>query len=581
MESTKETIINFSGKTLESMYDNEPKSTRDDTCRQYILNSIFPLKIGEYVIFQKDKMRIVKAVDAEKQYINRFPEKLKRWYKKSNDIIFYDLTSDSSTDVIVNRAVETINVAPRIKAEYKPYKSFTDEQKSKVNIILDHILTVNCSNDKEQYNYLLKIIKNMCNGVKNNIIVVLSGISEGTGKSAVTSFLQHHVIGSDATCLGEPNMIDKGFNYPMHGKRFILFEEIDRCMKSDKAISTLKTWSTEKSMTYEDKGQTQFQSINYHTIWGTSNDITHNVNSNGRRYFLLDVSSEKKGDTNHFQKLNEAFRDDIGSCFYSYLQDNVTVENDFGQKADIIMPITKNKKSAIAELLPKPLVFIKETYVVKNLSICSQLKDLYAEYEMHGKYFKMGIRKFSDYLRESPLKKHISLVGGYSRLKINANELREVYTTNNWLTEFDEIKNNINKKDIRCQIEEYENEIKRLKNLLDNKHKDTDEDEYDAYDYGIEKSKQSVFIADDDDDDDSDDDSYKSILKTNILLYLDQAMKKHEQKPVEEKPKKINKKVEKIDNESDNDSDIDSDSADETDNESVYDSDNGFGVDYV
>ena len=109
-------------------------------------------------IFQKDKMRIVKAVDAEKQYINRFPEKLKRWYKKSNDIIFYDLTSDSSTDVIVNRAAETINVAPRIKAEYKPYKSFTDEQKSKVNIILDHILAVNCSNDKEQHGFLLKII---------------------------------------------------------------------------------------------------------------------------------------------------------------------------------------------------------------------------------------------------------------------------------------------------------------------------------------------------------------------------------------------------------------------------------------
>jgi hypothetical protein len=103
--------------------------------------------------------------------------------------------------------------------------------------------------------------------------------------------------------------------------------------------------STEKFIKYEDKGKPSFESSNDHTIWATSNDSSCFSNSDGRRCFPLDVSPEMKGNVNYFNKLYSCFNNEVGSAFYSYLIDNIIIENNF--VADAMMPMTNNKKQAI------------------------------------------------------------------------------------------------------------------------------------------------------------------------------------------------------------------------------------------
>lgn len=457
--------INFCLKELQKVYEQSAiiyKQNRDLTAsKKYILERLFPLNNSECVcVFRANKLEVLEKSIFIDQIRNRFPcNDIIEWYKHTVDIDYYNLTIEPLNPNIIfkNNNENFINNFVKSKAVYSKYADQPENIKNSVQLILNHLKVVNCNNDIKQFEYLLKIIKNMCLGVKNNIAVLMRGIAEGTGKSTFCTFLMKHVIGCENTCVGDPSMIKKGFNYGMYTKRFVYFEEIPIFeSKSYSQISTtFKRWITEDYINYEEKSKPIFSSKNIHTIWVLSNENCIE-NDDGRRWFCLDINPRMKGNTEYFNKIySNCFNDAVGNGFFSYLIDNVEIPNNW--VADANMPMTSNKKDSCAEKLDKVYEFIKTNYVLKGLGINSSISDLVHEYNETGLYYKMSTVTFNKYLKENKDFVDKLVIGHQSKpyLRISKGELLNIFKNNNWIHSTDEF----NAKPKNCDSEKMYDEL--------------------------------------------------------------------------------------------------------------------------
>ena len=119
-----------------------------------------------------------------------------------------------------------INLCPQLPI-YKPYKDFTDDVKSKVEIFLSFVKEVLCNNNLEIYNYLLKWLSNLSKGNKNDCALVLKTLTKGVGKSTLTTMLMDYVLGNDLCIETGSGPIKSNFNSILGGKLLVVFEEIE------------------------------------------------------------------------------------------------------------------------------------------------------------------------------------------------------------------------------------------------------------------------------------------------------------------------------------------------------------------
>ena len=469
-------IKNFSTANLHEIYNSEDtipdgKLFKKDLtyCKEYILESIFPLSDGDNICyFEDNKLQISSLPTFNTMFFNRFPcKELKEWFRTSPEIIYFKLHSAKS-DVVADYEKKILYNCPTIKAVYKSYNTFETKVKNQCKMVMDHIKNNNCGGDNIQFEYLLKIIKRMCLAEKNNIAVLIKSYEEGCGKSTFLKFLEKYVIGEQSTCIGTSKMVISGFNIPMFNKILIKFEELP-CFSRDqfKGISgNFKTWITEDFINYEEKGKSSFNSYNCHTMVVISNEECI-ANDDGRRWFILDqATSSFKDDEEkikYFNKLySECFNQEVGNCFYSYLIDNVNIPKNFDPSSN--MPLTKNKKVSLSQKLAKPFVFLKDSYLLKEMDINMKMKDLYREYTEANLYYKMNVETFNKHITESVLKKFIIESGGYKKLKIKHTDLKAIYEKNNWISDFDEYE----KGELQTELEEQdESEIKTLKQEIE------------------------------------------------------------------------------------------------------------------
>jgi hypothetical protein len=469
-------VKNFEISELTKIYENSGTYTEGkllkrllDDSKTYIIETIFNLDDGRTKCIFADTKAIIMDKDQFNDMIyNRFPcKELKEWFKISPDIKFFKLSSEKS-DCIVNYQIKKVFNTPIIKAKYSKYESFSEKAKYGCKLMLNHIKDINCGGDEIQSNYLLKLIKRMCLGVKNNVCVVIKTFGQGNGKSTFLKFLEQRVIGECNTCIGTSRMVLSGFNYPMYGKILVKFEELPCFSKEQyKGISgCFKNWITEDYINYEEKGKPSFDAYNCHTMFILSNNDCID-DDDGRRYFVIDHTNKFVDDETakkkHFDTVySNCFYDDVGNCFYSYLMDNINIDDKFDPNSQ--MPMTKNKIVSTAQKLAKPFIFIKEKYILKGLNINKKLKDLFQEYIDENKYYKMNIETFNKHLRESQLLKYISLSGGYYKIKASVKDLKEIYVKNNWISEFDEYESD--SLDLEIQ-DNHANEISELKKIIE------------------------------------------------------------------------------------------------------------------
>jgi hypothetical protein len=187
--------------------------------------------------------------------------------------------------------------------------------------MLDYIYEVLAYNNKPIYEHLLKWLSNMMKGNKNDACIVLKTYFEGVGKSTLPQFINKHVLGNKLTLETGSEPLISRFNSILSGKLFVYFEELETFSVAQwmGVSSVLKRLITSEFTTYEGKGTDRYEAENINNYFILSN---HDVQDEGRRFFVLDINVARMHDKEYWKKLyGECFNDDVGYAFYCYLRE--------------------------------------------------------------------------------------------------------------------------------------------------------------------------------------------------------------------------------------------------------------------
>ena len=412
---------NFDLKKIKTLNYEEQKN--------YISKYFIPLTNGAHCRLLNGKYDIIDKTILNDTYLNRCDKKLKNYYHTEID--------ELKTVVFeINKPVfyeSNINLCPQLPT-YKPYKDFTDDIKSKVEIFLSFIKEVLCNQNMIIYNYLLKWLSNLSKGNKNDCALVLKTLTKGVGKSTLTTMLMDYVLGNDLCIETGSGPIKSNFNSILGGKLLVIFEEIETFTQSEwSAVDCrLKRQITSNKIILEKKGQDCIEATNINNYILLSN---HDVCDDDRRYFVLDVSTHRKGDRKYWSNIyDNCFNKDVGSALYSYLRE-INTDNFHPQD----YPITKNKLKSISKRLDNVYLFLKNEFILQNKDIKERLTDLYNSYKVFcSDINKKPCGKFDFVSKLSEIQINHFDSCGNKKYKVSLDTLKEIADKNNWITELDE-----------------------------------------------------------------------------------------------------------------------------------------------
>lgn len=196
---------------------------------------------------------------------------------------------------------------------------------SKIDIILNHIKKVWCSNNIEHYNYMLNWFRKILTKPteKSKIALVLKSSEKQIGKGIIINdFLIPFVIGNQySMSVAGLNSVSAKFNQLLMNKLFINCDELSTLEGNyHNNFDILKKRITDKTINIEIKGGRSFIYPDYSNyVFCTNNDFTIKVEQGDSRYFMLECSPCYKGDFNYFNKLSKALNQESANHFLTYI----------------------------------------------------------------------------------------------------------------------------------------------------------------------------------------------------------------------------------------------------------------------
>lgn len=413
--------------TVELDWDKSSKLQID-----YFTKYFYKLDTGN-ILFRKgpNNYQILDYQSFNRTFLKITNDKFKKYWDLSNTNI-YELVIDPKAEFIEGT---NINSFPGFM---HPTPTGEPTEKSKgLKMMLKFIKDV-MSSSNEQFNFLIKWFANIAHGNKNTSILYVKSSTQGIGKSTLTDFLCTHVFGTKITlptCNSQP--IKTSNNSILCGKILVCFEELANSSVGEwsEINSKLNTMATESTLMFCDKYIKQYEAKNINSYIINTNDNAIK-NLEGRRYFVVDVSTKYKGNHAFFNKLRKTcFNDDVGKEFYHYLL-SIDV-SDFNSQ---MFPVTENKKLASDDNLNPAFKFIKFNYILKNIDIDMRTKDLYNQYisycRMINYKYTLTKNKFIRLLKEVGL--NWKKVNNTPTYQFTVDQLTTVAEKFNWMSDFDE-----------------------------------------------------------------------------------------------------------------------------------------------
>lgn len=185
----------------------------------------------------------------------------------------------------------------------------------------DHLANIVCGRNWDYSQYLVKLLARMVQrpDEAGEVVIVLRG-KEGVGKSAV-GLLMRRIFGQHGMVVSSGKHLVGDFNE--HLRDVVFLEASEAVFAGDKqAASALKALATENTMVIEAKGVNATVVKNRLHILMTSNeDWVVDAGPESRRYFVLDVSDEKRGDRQYFKALFDQLNSDasVGGFLHELL----------------------------------------------------------------------------------------------------------------------------------------------------------------------------------------------------------------------------------------------------------------------
>ncbi len=147
---------NFSLEKIKTLSQIEAKA--------YLIKYFVPLSNGNHAMLINGKYEVKEDNEVKKAYLNRISKELYNYYFKEYTqikTITYKLNQPTFFD-------DKINLCPKMKHNYKPFKEFSKDICSKVQIGLNFISEIRCTDNKESFEFILKWMANTIQGNKNN-----------------------------------------------------------------------------------------------------------------------------------------------------------------------------------------------------------------------------------------------------------------------------------------------------------------------------------------------------------------------------------------------------------------------------
>lgn len=168
-----------------------------------------------------------------------------------------------------------------------------------------HIKTIICSGDQSHFDYLMGWMARMIQfpHLQGEVAVVLRG-DLGTGKGTLGHALLS-LVGRHGMHISSPKHLTGNFNGHLRDCVYLFSDEA--FYAGDKAgISTLKALITERWITIEEKFMPAVQAPNrLHILMCSNLDWVVPAAQGERRFFVLDVSSVRKGDLDYFEAIDK------------------------------------------------------------------------------------------------------------------------------------------------------------------------------------------------------------------------------------------------------------------------------------
>ena len=203
----------------------------------------------------------------------------------------------------------------------------------------------------------------------------------------IFDFLKKYVIGLGLFLEEGSGPLKSNYNAILGGKLLVVFEELESFNRNEwmAVSSVLKKIATSDSYALEDKFVKRYQAENINNyVLNSNNDAIKD--DDGRRYFILDVNHQYKGNKAYFGNLRAtSFNHLVGEAFYTYMLEidtNGFIPQDY--------PDTKSKLNSFAKRLDREYEFIKEGFILPRIDLNHKTKELYDMYKQfcHMKSYK-------------------------------------------------------------------------------------------------------------------------------------------------------------------------------------------------
>ncbi len=319
---------------------------------------------------------------------------------------------------------------------------FTEFQMTGVAKVWQHINHVWASDNQVMFAYLKNWVSHMVAGRKMKTCLYLKS-GQGTGKSIITEFLQHMVLGEKITHMTKNTKCVSGqFNGELQSKILLILEELPVANVNDwnKLSNDLKTFITNSTIDIEFKGKDKIEVPNILNVILMSNNNALRIDVDDRRTVMPDISNKYKGNHEYFDDLAQYVSDmAVGEAFYFDCLAHAQANPKFNEK---IIPHTQNKQDLIVDNLHTLYDFIKFEFIKKGLGINCTFSEFYAKYitynTMHNNKAEESKPRVSKLLDEIGIEVK-AMAQNIKHVVVHASALKSIYLKRKWIHELDDI----------------------------------------------------------------------------------------------------------------------------------------------
>lgn len=230
--------------------------------------------------------------------------------KTFSDVIFDPTPNNNPSDKYLN-LWDGLALPAHPSPEFPTVTAAAMSEEHELSKILNHLFVIVCKSRVSEYKYLLALLSQWIKEPhkKNGVAIVLKSEGRGTGKSTIGKILKR-IFGHHWYMIQSVEQLVGRFNGAIANKVVLVAEEAFWGGSLQHA-GKLRTLVTDGTITIEGKHKDGLNLDSYHRfVFFTNNDWVVPASFDERRFFVLNVSEERKQDKKYFDSLHDAIDSD-------------------------------------------------------------------------------------------------------------------------------------------------------------------------------------------------------------------------------------------------------------------------------